>query len=376
MTETLKETFLKVNKIRIDGGTQNRVEINEGTVAEYAEVIGTGVQFPPVDVFYDGTEYWLADGFHRWHATRRAELNRIKVRIHKGTKRDAVLFSLGVNASHGMRRTNADKRRSVETALKDAEWGAMSDNWIAEHCAVSQPFVGSIRKKLTYNGYKSDSNGAVLETKVSNSNQQKLGRDGRAINTSNIGKTQPQKVTSEPVVGVDVDGYGRPLKQLMNDDGYDPFNDPDIDEDGAPLATQTFEQAVKNAEVIYDNSDEIKAVADMTDDEWLETLPIWRVLSQLQHRGIRLRADLIGYRKFEEHIKRFRHFVPRCFETPLDSSPMQLKISGIYKMIEPQKWTVCAPCHGHGCQRCNDTGYDINQAGIEPQRVENGEVEL
>lgn len=59
--------------------------------------------------------------------------------------RDAILFSVGVNSSHGLRRTNADKRRSVMRLLDDAEWSTWSDREIARRCGVSQPFVGNLR---------------------------------------------------------------------------------------------------------------------------------------------------------------------------------------------------------------------------------------
>lgn len=36
--------------------------------------------------------------------------------------REAILFIVGANASHGLRRTNADKRRTVERLLADEEW--------------------------------------------------------------------------------------------------------------------------------------------------------------------------------------------------------------------------------------------------------------
>jgi N6-adenosine-specific RNA methylase IME4 len=140
---------LPVEQIRIDGGTQPRAEINQLVVDDYAEAMKSGAEFPPVVVFFDGAEYWLADGFHRWRATRQAESKDIAARVEKGTQRDAILFSVGANASHGLRRTNADKRRAVGVLLADKEWVKRSDRWIAEKCGVSQPFVGGIRSQLT-----------------------------------------------------------------------------------------------------------------------------------------------------------------------------------------------------------------------------------
>lgn len=134
--------------IRIDGGTQARVEINTDTVSEYAEAIRSGAELPPVVVFHDGAEHWLADGFHRFHAHKSAEKVSISAEVRDGTKRDAVLFSLGANGTHGMRRTNADKRKAVETMLADADWSQWSDNQIAKTCGVSHPFVGAIRSSL------------------------------------------------------------------------------------------------------------------------------------------------------------------------------------------------------------------------------------
>jgi hypothetical protein len=65
---------------------------------------------------------------------------------------DAVLFSVGANASHGLRRTNEDKRRAVTVLLTDLEWAKWGDMKVAKHAAVSQPFVSSLRKELSLNG--------------------------------------------------------------------------------------------------------------------------------------------------------------------------------------------------------------------------------
>ena len=107
-----------------------------------------GAEFPPVVVFFDGTNHWLADGFHRVHARKKTGHGDIPADIHQGTKRDAILHSLGANASHGMRRSNEDKRRAVERMLTDRQWRKWSDQDIARQCAVSAQMVGVHRKRL------------------------------------------------------------------------------------------------------------------------------------------------------------------------------------------------------------------------------------
>lgn len=137
--------YLPLQQIKIDGGTQSRVELNESVVADYAEVIRRGDSLPPVVVFFDGSTHWLADGFHRFHAHRTARAEEIEADVRTGARRDAVLFSVGANAHHGLRRTNEDKRRAVQTLLDDAEWSQWSDRQIAEACGVSHPFVAAVR---------------------------------------------------------------------------------------------------------------------------------------------------------------------------------------------------------------------------------------
>ncbi|MCT6721642.1 MAG: hypothetical protein RJB68_2484 [Pseudomonadota bacterium] len=143
--------MLDLDLIRIDGDTQSREKIDEAVVAEYAEAMKAGVQFPPVIVFFDGVDRWLADGFHRYHGARLAGLSKIYEEISPGTRRDAVLYSLKANATHGLKRTHADKRKAVETLLKDAEWSAWSDRKIAEVCGVGNQLVGEVRRAICVN---------------------------------------------------------------------------------------------------------------------------------------------------------------------------------------------------------------------------------
>jgi hypothetical protein len=147
---------LTITNIRTDGGTQPRERLYKVAVAEYAEAIRNGAVLPPVVVFGDGSAYWLADGFHRLEAARLAGQPDIAAEVHAGSQRDAILFSVGANAQHGLRRTNADKRRAVLKLLEDGEWSKFTDREIARRCGVSQPFVSGLRREFqgeSDNGY-------------------------------------------------------------------------------------------------------------------------------------------------------------------------------------------------------------------------------
>lgn len=136
---------LSLDKIRIDGGTQPRESIDTAYVDELAEIAD---KLPPAVVFFDGVEHWLGDGFHRYHARRKAGKQTMNVDIRNGTLSDAVVFAVGANASHGLRRTNADKRRAVGMLLALKGWGDRSSEMIATTCGVSRPFVEEFRANM------------------------------------------------------------------------------------------------------------------------------------------------------------------------------------------------------------------------------------
>lgn len=154
LASTTATTQLPWDQIRTNGGTQMRAGLNQETVGEYADAMRRGGRydsFPPLTVFYDGEAYWLGDGFHRHAAACQVfgSACTLPVDVRAGTRRDAVLHAAAANAKHGLRRTNADKARAVDTLLQDEEWHHWSDNEIARRCAVSPTFVGKRRSLLT-----------------------------------------------------------------------------------------------------------------------------------------------------------------------------------------------------------------------------------
>jgi hypothetical protein len=147
---------LPINEIRTDGGTQTRAQIDLFTVEDYRQAMEDGAKFPPLVVFHDGTDYWLADGFHRLEAGKRLGFLDIESEVRQGTRREAVLWSVGANASHGLRRSNADKRCAVVALLHDEEWVQWSDREIARRTSTSAPCVAGLRADPSVNVYRCD----------------------------------------------------------------------------------------------------------------------------------------------------------------------------------------------------------------------------
>jgi hypothetical protein len=142
---------LKLTSVQWDMELQPRSELRNDWVEEYATDVANGATFPAIVVFFDGTSYWLADGFHRLLAHRCAGFDTIKADVRKGTRRDALLHSVSANADHGHRRTNEDKRRAIDILLHDPEWSRWSDNEIARQVGVDHKTVAKRREAILGN---------------------------------------------------------------------------------------------------------------------------------------------------------------------------------------------------------------------------------
>lgn len=136
---------INLNDIRIDGGTQGRVVIDQQLVYQYLECMKEGDEFPALFTVFDGATHWLVDGFHRYHAYKLLGIKQVEVNYKPGTQLEAQVMSFGVNGTHGKPRTNEDKRKVVEEALIHSLTKDKSDYEIAKICAVSKSFVASIR---------------------------------------------------------------------------------------------------------------------------------------------------------------------------------------------------------------------------------------
>jgi len=176
---------------------QARSAMNEQTVKEYEEAMKSGAKFPPVDIFLVEDRYILSEGFHRVEAAKRAGRTDIDARAHEGTLRDAVLFAVGANATHGLRRTNKDKRRAVEILLKDEEWCEWSNVRMAKLCAVSDELVRKLRSSLPTVG----SDGVRrFKTKHGNESTMQTGNIGKpSVQAGEVGGAPPSEDDTQTI---------------------------------------------------------------------------------------------------------------------------------------------------------------------------------
>jgi len=148
----VESTIINISDIVIDPAFQMRCTLSEDAVSDYSEVItSTNAEWPfstPCSVYRVSGQMILTDGFHRLAAMQKAGRDAIRATVTDGTRTDALIASLGANHSHGLRRSNADKRRAVQMALADDLLSSMSDRELSTLCGVSHPLVGQIRGEL------------------------------------------------------------------------------------------------------------------------------------------------------------------------------------------------------------------------------------
>lgn len=173
---------IKIVHLAPESATQVRVFLDEKAVADYAEAIRADQEFPPIDVFDDGETLWVGDGFHRIAAHRKAGRDTIEAIVHKGDRWAAIQCQCSKNATHGVRLTNADKRRAVELHLRDPDKAKFSDRVLAECIGVSGPTVASVRAE-------------VQKFCTSAAPEERVGADGK---TYRVPKTSPPPPREDP----------------------------------------------------------------------------------------------------------------------------------------------------------------------------------
>jgi hypothetical protein len=138
---------IELDVIDQDASIQCRASIDMAVVDDYAKGMVAGDKFPPVEVFGTRAQCWIGDGWHRVFAARKINAKTIAAKLEPGGRVAALKHALGANATQGARRTNADKRRCVEIALR--EFPKLSSRAVATMCGVGVDMVIAHRPQVS-----------------------------------------------------------------------------------------------------------------------------------------------------------------------------------------------------------------------------------
>jgi uncharacterized ParB-like nuclease family protein len=144
-----KDALIPLQDIALGETITARLELDHDKVQEYAEDMAKGDVFPAVILYQDENQmYYLVDGSHRVEAARTCGRTEILADVWSGTRRQALEYAMGANATHGMPRTNAVKRNAVLMYLADFPTNKPSTRTIAGVCKVSHMLVQNMLAEL------------------------------------------------------------------------------------------------------------------------------------------------------------------------------------------------------------------------------------
>lgn len=150
---------LAISSIRTDGRTQQRHTLDPSVVSRYAEMMGEGVVFPPVRVWWDSAEYWLSDGFHRLAAAIEAHRTHFDADIRPGSLSDAQWDSFSANSLHGLQLSAQERQEVIQRALQHPKAANLSNVELAKQLHVSEKTIRRRRKPAGDQGRRNLSNG-------------------------------------------------------------------------------------------------------------------------------------------------------------------------------------------------------------------------
>lgn len=347
---------------RLDGGTQMRVALDQATIDEYAEAMEAGVEFPPIVVFQHNGDFWVADGFHRVRAARQLKRRTILAEVREGTQRDAVLYACGANA--GLRRSIEDRRKAIQTLLRDPEWTSWSDAAIARACAVDSKTVGKYR-------------GQMESTSEIRGQTERKGLDGRTINTAGISTARATRVTAAEAQDIPPDD----VPELDVDD----IEDPADADDGSAIPDQDEEEAEAAEHIEGESADDedrafapagpvdalghdvperlhrhwelLKAHAGRVEKALAEAARLWEDFQAATLKAVRAGGDA-GWPLREAN----------GIDNDFGPTGRVASLQAALRRMVPH--AVCADCRGAGCVRCNHLGWFSRTAWAERQRVD------
>lgn len=262
-----------LSDLTLDEELQPRASIDLELLGEFGEAIASGDVFPPVVVVDDRKTLWLADGYHRWHAHEALELAEIECLVFKGSRDDALRYSLQANAQHGKRPTASDLKRAYAIAVGHEFVDAWDVDAVVSLLRCSERWARELTQPARARR-DADRDAEIQRLKAEGlSNRQVAKETG----------------TSHPLVGRVVSGTKR--KASTSFQAPDPDPEPEDDDDGPEPVTSWMKDLLQPAAVPDPQPPEPERAARFEDTQkafaepgqhWLAVLEVLRAMNALQ----------------------------------------------------------------------------------------------
>ena len=188
------EYTIDLSKVLLSDRFRCRERENEETIERYAGLFtdfkeaeergeNPKYPFPAVWIWWDGNQYLLVTGFHRFEAAHRAGLDKIRVKVFEGTEKEAVWFAMQDNRKHGLRLSPGDLKYCIVKALRlfpDKTAGA-----IAKELGCGRSYAYRIESELSPRGQLTG-------------NEKRRGADGKERSVKRKVKQSPATVLEQP----------------------------------------------------------------------------------------------------------------------------------------------------------------------------------
>ena len=229
MTQQYRMEELELAQIVFDKEVQVRVETDEETAKDYYDAMETEEdmkKFPPLTVYFDGCNYWLADGHHRYWAAFRRGYKKILVKVIDGSHDDAILAAVKLNAQNGLRFNDNDWEKIIPLVTSKKQWSDWSNRKLAEELKCSE---------ITIRRYRQENSGATAVAPG-----KRRGKDGKLYPSKMNKKPKSKAVASEPTGDTGVS----PEKFRDADDDFTPPEQKleTVSTNPSPVMTETIPQ--------------------------------------------------------------------------------------------------------------------------------------
>ncbi len=128
----LKILSLELNHLRTLFENEEVAPLSEAILNRYLSEISAAQSCSKLRVCFDGSEYWLFDGYHRLEAMRKLGFNMCVVQVYKGTRRDAFRRYIKDKLRCQGRQSSHVFKHCLNVLGKDNEWGSAKEEKLAQ----------------------------------------------------------------------------------------------------------------------------------------------------------------------------------------------------------------------------------------------------